>query len=378
MGIKRVLIVEPAGNLWGSERVLLDMLSAEGHREGSPDGWPDKLCFAVCCPPRSAIVEKLRKIRIRVFPTFVSGLHEKTRIARFIALIGLLWSCAVYRPNLLYLNQAGCYRIASIAARIFGIAIVSHIRIFEDAAYLARQEPSPYRLKRIIAISGAVRDEIQTSPGLRDIPVSVIYDGYSPSVNGSDTVVGRDAKENILACVGRIVPIKGQDILVDSLAVLKGKHIPIRCLMIGTGGEFWQQLRDAAAAAGLSDFIEWLGFQENPIALLRQVKVLVVPSHQEPLGRVIFEAWNAGCIPIAFGGSGGAAEVLAASGGGILYDEQTPNCLAEAIGKALLTDDTERAEMVARGREWMAENCSLSRYADSMKEIFIQAASGRN
>jgi hypothetical protein len=38
----------------------------------------------------------------------------------------------------------------------------------------------------------------------------------------------------------------------------------------------------------------------------------VCPSHMELLGRVIFEAWDVGAVPVAFSGSGGAAEIVAA------------------------------------------------------------------
>ncbi|HEY1769794.1 MAG TPA: glycosyltransferase [Chthoniobacterales bacterium] len=305
-------------------------------------------------------------------------MHEKSKAARFLALLGLGWACIIFRPNLLYLNQAGCYRIARAAARCMRIPVVAHVRIFEDAAYLARQKPKPAELRAIVAISDAVRSEISKFDALRHIPVKIIYDGYTPAVNRLAANAGKDARNsNSIACVGRIVPIKGQDVLVDAIGLLHPDYPQIRCAMIGRGGAFWEELKNRSVAAGLNNVICWTGFQGDPTTALRAVSILVLPSHREPLGRVIFEAWDAGCLPIAFRGSGGAAEVLQASGGGLLYDEQTPAALAAAMEEALSFEADERMSRVQKGRSWMTKHCSPERYAASMREVFVAAISAQ-
>ena len=40
------------------------------------------------------------------------------------------------------------------------------------------------------------------------------------------------------------------------------------------------------------------------------VLVLACPSHREPLGRVVFEAWDAGAVPVVFAGAGEVCERL--------------------------------------------------------------------
>jgi glycosyltransferase involved in cell wall biosynthesis len=90
---------------------------------------------------------------------------------------------------------------------------------------------------------------------------------------------------------------------------------------------------------------------------------------------VIFEAWDAGCIPVAYAKSGGAAEIIEASGGGLLYADQSPACLADAIKGALSHTTLEREAMVARGRAWMKEHCSPERYAHEILTILSAASS---
>ncbi|MBI5800788.1 MAG: glycosyltransferase [Verrucomicrobia bacterium] len=361
-----MLVLESAGNLWGSERVLLDMLA-------SLDG----MDVAVCCPPATPIVAELARLRIRVLETFIERLHEKSRFTRLAALLGLIRACAAHRPDLLYLNQAGCYRIARVAARLFRIPIVVHVRIFEDAEYLARLAPASHELHGIIAISQSIAEEIAKHPSLRGLPVHTIYDAYA-SPPGADAVPATSppASSPQIACVGRIVPIKGQDVLLEALAWRQAQGLATRCAMVGSGEEYWAELQRKTAALGLTDSVAWLGFQREPLATLRQCSVLVVPSHREPLGRVIFEAWDTGCVPVAFAGSGGAAEVLAASQGGILYPSQTAEDLGHAIERALTLGTEERAEFIRRGKLWMNEHCAPASHATAMREVFLAVARG--
>ena len=82
-------------------------------------------------------------------------------------------------------------------------------------------------------------------------------------------------------------------------------------------------------------------------------------------------------MPVAFAGSGGAAEVLSASQGGILYLRQTAEDLAQAIERALTLSAAERAGFIQRGRQWMNEHCAPARYAAGMKDVFLAVAKGR-
>ena len=109
------------------------------------------------------------------------------------------------------------------------------------------------------------------------------------------------------------------------------------------------------------------------LSLLQTCSVLVCPSHSEPLGRVIFEAWDAGAVPVAFSGSGGAAEIVAAANGGILYEEQTPESLAFALRDALELDQEQRARLIRNGRSWMARNCGPETYGEALSTILTGA-----
>jgi glycosyltransferase involved in cell wall biosynthesis len=345
--VTRVLIVEPAGGLWGSERALLDLVGAASDVE-----------LAVCCPPGSPIVAELRALGVPAVPYFIAELHRKSPWQRLVAAFGLMRACWRFRPTVIHLNQSGAYKVALPAAILFGLPIVGHVRIFEDAAYLAAQRPDPRRLRALIAISDAVETEIRSYVALAPIAVHRLYDAYRP---GPSPALDRSARQGI-ACVGRLTPIKGQALLLEALALIE----PTLCRFVGAGEPDYERRLKAMPTGS----VEWLGFVNEPGPIIRASAVLACPSLREPLGRVIFEAWDAGAVPVVFAGSGGAAEIVAASGGGLAYETQTAASLAAALTRALTLDAEQASALVSRGRAWVREHCDPQRYIAALAAVW--------
>jgi hypothetical protein len=93
---------------------------------------------------------------------------------------------------------------------------------------------------------------------------------------------------------------------------------------------------------------------------------------------VIFEAWDAGAVPVAFSGSGGGAEIVAAACGGILYDQQKPESLAAALHDAMDLDPSRVEELVNNGRSWMAKNCNFRISGEAVSKILSEACVARS
>lgn len=356
----RVLIVEPSGRLWGSERALLDLVEAASNLE-----------IAVCCPPKTPLVKELAARGVRVIPYFVADLHRKSRWRRLIAAVGVVRACLSFRPDVLHLNQSGAYKVVLPSAVLLRVPIVGHVRIFEDAAYLARQTPSAGRLKALVAISGAIETEIRALPALRHIPLFKVYDAYAEA---SCKTGGPARKPGRIACVGRLTPIKGQGLLLQAMKQLEASVPAVECLIAGEGEQAHADLlRETAREAGLAS-IQWLGFVQDVMPLMQTCQVLACPSEREPLGRVIFEAWNAGAVPVAYANAGGAAEIISASQGGVLYHDQTPESLAAALIKALALTEEEAARLIEDGRAWMRAHCDRKVYGEALASIWRQVA----
>lgn len=75
-------------------------------------------------------------------------------------------------------------------------------------------------------------------------------------------------------------------------------------------------------------------------------------------------------VPIVFAGSGGAAEIVTAAEGGIIYEKQKPECLAKALRDTLELGREEKVYLINNGRSWMAEKCSPQICGQTIFNIF--------
>jgi glycosyltransferase involved in cell wall biosynthesis len=356
----RALIIESAGNLRGSERALLDLI------KGTP-----AVEFAICCPGGTPLYSELKQRGFRTLPYFVSGLHQKSKWQRLLAVAGVIRACLKYWPDVIHLNQSGAYKVTLPAVIVLNRPMVANIRLFEEVAYLARQKSASLRLRGLIVGSSAVEMEVGRFSALATIPLHRIYDAYDPKPISDQ---GENWVENRIVCAGQVEPMKGQDILVGALGLLKDLEGGTECIFAGAGdSKFINELKATAAQQSISS-IKWLGYVADVVALLRTCPVLAFPSHRETFGRVILEAWNAGAVPVVFAGSGGAAEIVAAAEGGILYDEQTPKALAEALRKALALNSEERNRLTKNGQAWTLKNCNPKNYGQAISTILSNAA----
>ncbi len=360
----RVLVIAPGGGLWGSERALLDLVDSV-----------KTVDFVVCCSPGTPMLAEFERRGIRAFPYFIELLHKKTRWHRLKAALGILRACLKFRPEVIYLNQSGCYRVVLVSAILLRLPIVAHVRIFEDAPYLGARRFTG-QVRGIIAISKAIETAILRHPTLRGIPVHLLYDAYIFSHDWQQHAA-IERMPNRVAYAGRIVPNKGVDLLLSAMDVLADSDLGVECIIVGDGEPAYVEWLKDISSRGRSaaGSIAWLGVRNDVLPLMRSCSILAVPSHNEALGRVIFEAWDAGTVPVACVTGGGAAEVIRAADGGILYEEQTPRSLANAIRRALDLSQPERDRLISNGRAWLANNASPESYGPPFATILTEPRS---
>jgi glycosyltransferase involved in cell wall biosynthesis len=350
----KVLIIEPSGLMYGSERALLDLLPP------LKADWD----LTVCCPP-GLFAEAAAGLEVAVRSSFTPYLHQQGRIAWLSTAFSLRRVVRDVHPDLVHVNQGGATRIARFAAG-HRIPITIHTRLFEDYEYL-RERGLAHRVGAIVCVSEAMKEEASRTLG--ESRLFRLYDPYKATSNSA----AEASSNRTLVCVGRLGPIKGQDLLLGAVAELKKQGLQVSVKFLGAADEnsgYGEEQKKRSQALGIADQVEWLGFRGNVFGDLRGAAALVVPSEKEPLGRVIFEAWDAGTIPIVWRGSGGALEVVAGSRGGAIFAYRTPASLAEAIKNVLEMPPAVRTSLVQNGREWLAENCHPVAIAGELSKIW--------
>lgn len=160
-------------------------------------------------------------------------------------------------------------------------------------------------------------------------------------------------------CLSRLVPRKGQDVLLIAMHRIK-ERIPGAVLVIAGSGPYEDRLRGLADALGLTDDVVFTG--RVPAAELAAhhtlADVFAMPARTrgagldvEGLGIVYLEASATG-VPVVAGTSGGAPETVLDGKTGRVVDGRRADHVADAIAD-ILADRDAAAEMGAAGRAFV-------------------------
>lgn len=96
----------------------------------------------------------------------------------------------------------------------------------------------------------------------------------------------------VIACVGTIGARKNQSLIVEAVAALPA--LPILCVFVGDGET--DELRDAAARAGVADRVRVHGYSRSARRLAAAADLLVLPSRSEGQPVSVLEAFCDGTL----------------------------------------------------------------------------------
>lgn len=162
-----------------------------------------------------------------------------------------------------------------------------------------------------------------------------------------------------VVCVSRLVPRKGQDVLIKALPSIRRRADGAALVIVG-GGPYLESLRTLAQDCGVADHVTFTGGvpdDELP-AHHALADLFAMPCRTrgggmdvEGLGIVFLEASATG-VPVIAGESGGAPEAVQHNKTGLVVDGRSVDKVADAVTE-LLTDRDRAAAMGAAGRQWV-------------------------
>ncbi|MFC5287672.1 glycosyltransferase family 4 protein [Actinokineospora guangxiensis] len=193
------------------------------------------------------------------------------------------------------------------------------------------------------------------------LPSGVDTDLYRPDDAARAEIRARHGlgERPVVVCVSRLMPRKGQDVLIRALPALR-ERVPGTALLLVGGGPYRSTLESLARQAGVAEHVVFTGsvpWSELP-AHYAAADVFSMPCRThgrgldvEGLGIVFLEAAATG-LPVVAGDSGGAPETVDDGHTGHVVDGRSVAEVAERVG-ALLADPARARSMGAAGREWM-------------------------
>lgn len=305
---------------------------------------------------------------------------ERVRLARTLdrrAFLRILQRARRERPAVLHthLVHADFHGLpAGRLARVPVLVSTKHgFNAFRDGRAFATADRTVASLADVhIAISAGLASYLGEREGLDPAGFEVVHYGIEagpepPPLPGAPR----------LAIVGRLIPIKGHDVLLRALAEAR-ERLPGLTLEIAGEGPLEPSLRATVARLGLDGAVTFLGRVAPVAPVLERAEVVVVPSFGEGFGMVALEAMERG-RPVIASAVGGLPEIVDAGRTGILVPPGDVAALARALAE-LAGDGARAASLGAAGRERARDEFSQDRCTVRTEAIYgaaLAAAAAR-
>ncbi|TDT72446.1 glycosyltransferase involved in cell wall biosynthesis [Hypnocyclicus thermotrophus] len=175
-------------------------------------------------------------------------------------------------------------------------------------------------------------------------------------------------KINIL-CVGRIVPSKGQLLLVETVKKVIKKTKNFKVTFIG-GGEYLKNLKEKVEKSNLENYIEILGPVNNDkvIKALESSDIFVLPSFAEGVPIVLMEAMSKKIITISTK-INGIPELIDDKKDGFLVEASNIDELSELLIEIIKNSDNYK-ELKNNARKKIEKKYDIRKNIIKLKELF--------
>ncbi len=228
-------------------------------------------------------------------------------------------------------------------------------------------------IARAVAVSHGVAEELHRMGGL---PKANIMTINNPVIGPDFQARCEKAVEHpwfdqpgqpVFVTAGRLVVQKDHETMIRALA-LHRRHGNSRLIMLGTG-PLQAELEALVQALGLSEAVDFIGYQPNALPFFRRADAFVLSSRCEGFGNVLVEAMGCGTPVISARCAHGPAEILDEGRYGLLVEPRDAEALAEGMNQVTtLRERFPAALLRQRAADFSYEACS-SRYINMLKAM---------
>ena len=277
--------------------------------------------------------------------------------------------CKSKQIRLIYANGSRAAFYGGTVGRLCAIPTVWHCRVSTPDPYL---DPVLSRLvHRIIANSQATASRF---PSSLQGKIEVVYNGFDLEWL-RDPRISKPAwiEEHwiVILMVARTSRWKRHDLMLSAFERI-APHEPRAHLVCVGGGDpcdplWWDELQRMTGASSFSSRIHWVGAVEDIRPWYRTAALMVLPSDNEPFGRVIVEALASG-VPVVATRSGGIPEIVTAMESGFLISENDADAISTAV-LDIISQPALRGQLIAEGLK-RAECFGMPSHIQNMANLF--------
>jgi glycosyltransferase involved in cell wall biosynthesis len=197
-------------------------------------------------------------------------------------------------------------------------------------------------MDKVLAVSGAVRNNLVEELGVHEPKVAVILNGTRKigslsQTPGKEIIFKRlniNPHSKVLISIGRLIPIqKGFEYLIKAMPAIVAQDPGIILLITGDG-IIRNELESMAEKLGVSRNIVFTGWRNDTQELLSAADICLAPSLWDPLPRTVLESMMVG-TPVIASRVDGIVEAITHEKDGLLIQPASENDIADAVIKLL-------------------------------------------
>lgn len=281
----KIVYILPTLDQGGAERFIVDLLLNLDRNRFLPT--------LILFKRGGAWLQELKDVGV---PTIVLEKKFKFDLFNFL---GIIKELKKIRPEIVHTELGGDF-YGRLAAKISGVPVI----ISTEQNLNPDESPINNILKRytsrfaakIIAISQAVKQDSIKRYKIPENKIEIIPNGINlnkflnfegTEEKNNNYVRDNEPKKIILGTIGRLVPQKGQSVLIKALASIK--DLNFECLIVGKGllkNRLNKQIKDL----GLENKVKLIGSIQDVPKFLNSLDIFVFPSLWEGQGIVLLEA----------------------------------------------------------------------------------------
>lgn len=224
----------------------------------------------------------------------------------------------------------------------------------------------------VVCVSDHGRSQLMTHVGTEHWDkLRVVHCGIDVGAFEPPEGAAADGPGEILT-VGRVVPVKGQSLLVEALPELARRGVDARLTIVGDGPQL-PELRELARRLGVEERVSFAGAvgQDEIRRHYERADVFALPSFAEGLPVVLIEAMATG-LPVVASRITGVPELVEEGVSGELVIPGRADELADALERVLSAPAERRAEMGRAGRERVVAEFDIERTARELMDVFSE------
>lgn len=328
----------------------------------------------VACKPGNLLVKKCEENGI---PVFLLDFPPRGELRKYIGLLKefvLKNAIDIIHTNSNYDRTAGAF-----AAKLAGAKHVTNVHSFHSVQHNPTQwVRNRFATDHFLVDGFSVKELLERQDGIAGRMITVVHLGVDPDLMRNDQTLrerfraefGIADDEILIGNVGRLVPMKGQEYLLDAFAGIASSYPESRILLVGDG-ELMEPLQAKAKALTIPDRVIFAGFRDDLKSAYSAFDIYAHPSVEgggETFPFAVLQALSQE-LPVVVTRVGDVAHMVSEGENGFVVPDRNSSTLGERL-RILLQDENLRRSMSKKSRELLLSRFTSGNMLDTILGVY--------